>query len=280
MHFHVSHAFILLIQLKRPPVKPALFILLFIFSNHSFSETNANKKAQPRCKQLTVVGSDQWVPFAYLESEEANIPKGISFDVVRLISEDLNISLTFKIGIPWRRLELLMDGGQVDVLAGNYWNEHRAKKWAITRAISKDEVRVFVLSKKTLHFKTLTDLIGFEGLIPSGVSFGQAFDGFKPNLSLDEVTTHEQMITMLTLKRSDYLVLPYFNGLRKLNRLGLNEQIIALETPLTINPVHLSLAKKSPCYSDQLLEQFNQAIDERLSDGSIRKIEQSYLNAN
>lgn len=230
--------------------------------------------AAAACQKIRVVGSDQWVPFAYADVVVPDHPLGIAYDVVRLISRDLGIPVEIEMGLPWLRIELELDTGAADLLAGNYWNDERAMRWAITEPIATDEVRVFTLSDKTFQYQEIADLIGKSGVMPFGISYGQEFDTFKSNLDLDEVRLHTQAISMLALERRDYMILPLYSGKLKVNRMGYKNQIVALPEPLAINNVHLALSRKSPCIV--LLELINQAILKRKQDGSIDEIVRRY----
>lgn len=250
-----------------------------VISNIYASEL-AESKITPACNTLTVVGSDQWIPFAYTEdSTEGYKAKGIAFDTAKLILGDLGLKADIKMNIPWKRLELMMNEGKADLLAGHYWTKERAQKWYISSEFALDEVRVFVNETENIAFQSLEDLIDYRGLMPKGVSLGPTFDTFRHKLRIDEVQEHDQMIAMLNLKRADYIVLPYFNGQRKINKLNLGEKISALEPALSINKVHLALSRQSACGSLSLLEKINQAINIRLKDGSIKKIEHAYMNS-
>ncbi len=230
--------------------------------------------AAAACDKIRVVGSDQWIPFAYADAMVPDHPLGIAYDVVRLISKDLDIPIEIEMGLPWRRIELELDTGSGDLLAGNYWNDERARRWAITEAIADDEVRVFTLSDKTFEFQDMSDLIGKSGVMPFGISYGQEFDSFKWNLDIDEVRLHTQAISMLVLGRKDYLLLPQYSGELKVNRMGYKNRIVALPKPLAVNSVHLALSRKSPCVV--LLDLINQAIVKRKQDGSIDEIVRRY----
>lgn len=222
------------------------------------------------CQKIRVVGSDQWIPFAYADTMVPDHPLGIAYDVVRLISRDLDIPIEIEMGLPWLRVELELDTGSADLLAGNYWNEERARRWAITEPIAYDEVRVFTLSDKTFQYHEMSDLIGKAGVMPFGISLGPEFDSFKSNLDIDEVRLHTQAISMLVLGRKDYLLLPQYSGELKVKRMGYMNRIVALDEPLAVNSVHLALSRKSPCIV--LLDLINQAIVKRKQDGSIDEI--------
>lgn len=228
------------------------------------------------CDKLKVSGSDQWIPFAYSEGDYPNrTPVGIAYEVVALIAQDLNIPLTIQVGLPWARIEALLERGELDLLAGNYWNEERAKKWLVTEDFGEDEVRVFVKKEGRFPFHSLDDLKKKKGLMPFGVSFGQEFDSYKKNLNLDTVHLHQQMIKMLSLDRADYVILPLYSGVSKIKDLGYHGKIEALERPVNVNKVHLSLSRQSPCAG--LLEQINEIIAQRKQDGTFSKIFAKYL---
>ena len=241
----------------------AIFLLTLLVCSTSYS-----------CDSITVAGSDQWLPFAYSESD-SNTPTGIAYDVVRLIGKKLNIPVNFNTGLPWKRIELGMETGSIDLLAGNYWNAERAESWHITDAFANDEVRIFVRSGHAFPFDSLKDLEGRSGVMPRGISFGQAFDQYKSQLDIHEVQQHTQMFAMLNLGRIDYMVLPYLNGQIKTKNLGFQGKIIALKNNVSVNGVHLSLSKKSDCR--HLLPQINKVIQRAKDRGTIKDIIKQYL---
>ncbi|OZG70769.1 hypothetical protein BTA51_24630 [Hahella sp. CCB-MM4] len=226
------------------------------------------------CEKIRVVGSDQWIPFAYTSPDQPDKPIGIAYDVVRLLGADLGVSVEIDVGIPWRRIELEMDNGTADLLAGNYWTEQRAKRWAVTRDFASDKVHVFVRKGEEFSYSSLSDLIGKAGVIPAGISLGQEFDSFKPNLDIYEVKQHTQMIEMLMKRRLDYMILPLYSGNLKIKALGYGEGISVLPTPVSVNSVHLSLSRESSCVV--LLEKMNRQIERRVADGSIQAIISAY----
>lgn len=227
------------------------------------------------CDELSVAGSDQWIPFAYTTGDNGSQkPAGIAYEVTKLIGKELGIPVKISVGIPWARIELMLGNGSLDMLAGNYWNQERAIKWIITESFAEDDVRVFVKKGRTFPFHELTDLIGKRGIMPRAVSFGQKFDAFKSNLNLESVQLHQQMIAMLQLDRTDYAILPLFSGISTIKHLGHHGEIIPLETPINVNTVHLSLSRESPCA--KLTDKINQVIRKLKTDGTIQTITASY----
>ena len=227
------------------------------------------------CEKLRVVGSDQWIPFAFAkESADSLHPTGIAYDVVRLIGQELGIPVQITIGLPWRRIELAMDKGTADILAGNYWTEERAKRWALSDAFANDEVRIFVRRENNFPFNSMSDLIGKRGVMPAGISLGQEFDSFKHNLDIHEVKLHTQMIDMLALERVDYMILPLLSGRLKIKDAGYENALVAKSKAVSVNAVHLSISRQSSCIV--LLDRINQLIEQRKNDGSIAAIVAAY----
>jgi len=230
--------------------------------------------AATQCTSLRVAGASQWFPFAYNDPLVPNIPQGIAFDVVRLIASDINIPIQYIDDLPWRRIEQAMLDGSVDLLAGNYANSERESAWLLTQPFSIDDVRVFVKLENPIRFDKLKDLENYTGLIPSGVSFGREFDDYKHKLNITEVELHEQMVSMLISQRADYIVLPRFSGLKRVNLLGFQGKVVPLDTPISKNNVHLSMSRESPCKA--LLNTINERILENRKNGNISAIEAKY----
>ncbi|KTF07255.1 extracellular solute-binding protein, partial [marine sediment metagenome] len=101
-----------------------LLILSSVFSLHALASTE--------CKALRTAGAQQWFPYAFNEFDGKLKATGIAFDVLTLLSQDLGITLKIETGLPWKRIESKLDAGELDILAGNYWNETRSRKWLIT----------------------------------------------------------------------------------------------------------------------------------------------------
>lgn len=246
----------------------AIWSLFFAFTHSAFLTAQ-------ECRLLTVTGGEQWRPFAYNETESGILqPKGIAHDVVKMIAHELDIPINYVIGVPWKRMEKEMEKGHIDVLAGNYYSEGRAKKWLITKPIASETVNLFTLRGREFEFNTLSDLQQKRGVVPMGISLGQDFDLAREQLNVLDVRTHEQMYDMLNLERVDYLVSPKYaarNHLRK----PINSRVVMLPNPIDEYNIHLSLSRASPC--SHLLAEFNRIIEARLIDGNISRIVNQYI---
>lgn len=96
------------------------FILFFLLNHRAIASTE--------CKVLNTAGAEQWFPYAFNEFEGKVRATGIAFDVLTLLARDLGVTLKIETGLPWKRIESKLDAGELDILAGNYWNEARSRK--------------------------------------------------------------------------------------------------------------------------------------------------------
>ncbi len=260
-----------------------LKLLLIIISIVTLQTTIAIANTR-QCTQLIVAGAEQWRPFAYTEmaTESVNteslntepVNKGVAHDIIDIIGKELNIAIQRLPGTPWKRIEIELEKGQIDILAGNYWTKERAKKWLITDAIASESVNLFTLADQTFEYSSLSDLDGKRGVVPMGISLGYDFDQKRKELDIMEVRTHSQMYDMLRLGRVDYLVSPRYAAKTYLKRKE-NASITMLPNAINTYQVHLSMSRQSRCI--HLLPDINRIINEKIQDGSLKEIMSRYL---
>lgn len=244
------------------------FLLLILIAVLSSSA-----QAMQQCTSLKAAGAEQWRPFAYTEKSPKPVAKGIAHDFVLLIGKELNLPVQQRLELPWKRIEMQLESGELDVLAGNYWSEERAAKWLLTDSFASEQVHLLTLKSKRFEFESLADLRGKSGVVPRGVSLGKDFDKARANLKVLEVRTHEQMYDMLQKERVDYMVSPYFAATRHLQD-EKNQHIVILPNPINSYDIHLSLSPSSPCAL--LLPKINQVIQDKKLDGTLDQIIQRY----
>ena len=245
-----------------------LLILTSVFSPSALANTE--------CKALRTAGAQQWFPYAFNEFDGKLKATGIAFDVLTLLSQDLGVTLKIETGLPWKRIESKLDAGELDILAGNYWNEARSRKWLITASFATDEVYL-VLSPSLVQTRgteiSLNALTQYIGVMPRGISLGEKFDSIRSNLKIIEVKDHDKMYEMIRRHRADYAVSPQSAALSHLNAPE-NDGMQLSQSAISSNNVHFAISAKSKCAS--LFPEFNDALSARLKDGSIEQIINTY----
>ncbi|MEH6345332.1 MAG: transporter substrate-binding domain-containing protein [Bermanella sp.] len=227
------------------------------------------------CTEIKVSGSNSWKPISFVNESKTEF-SGVAFDVLLLLSQKLAIQVTPLIGLPWARAIIMMESGELDVMAGIYKTPERSKTFYFTQAFLAENLNIYVLRNKGFHYEEFKDLIGKRTDMIIGSSNGKQFDAFaKKHLSLHLVSTREQQFQRLVRERSDYVILDQYTANWKLKKLGLVKQIVALETPLIKNPIYFAFSKKSPCAS--LLPQINVILNTMERDGSLSDIYETYF---
>ena len=234
--------------------------------------------APAQCETIRVNGTHDWYPIVMRRVESDGF-SGILFDVSLKLFTQLGVRLEVQRKTPWKRLFLQMDEGSLDAILGVYWTRERAEKYLYSDAITRDDVAIFVKKGSESRYQNLSDLIGLQGVRPLGGSYGEEFDQYaKKNLSIKQVPSEEQdrIIKMVAFGRADYAVLGRFDGLADIRTSGNQGNVVELPWRVTNNPVHILIAKNSPCA--QLLPDINRVISEMHQDGTIKQLEESYLN--
>ena len=244
------------------------FILFFLLNHRAIASTE--------CKVLNTAGAQQWFPYAFNEFEGKVRATGIAFDVLTLLAQDLGVTLKIETGLPWKRIESKLDAGELDILAGNYWNEARSRKWLITAPFAAEDVYVVLspsLSQARGTALSLNALAHYIGVMPRGISLGEKFDSIKSNLNIIEVKDHDKMYEMIRRHRADYAVSPLSAALSHLKDAE-NDGMQISQSPISSNNVHFAISAKSKCAS--IFPEFNDVLSARLKDGSIAQIIDSY----
>jgi polar amino acid transport system substrate-binding protein len=257
------------IQLPIKPIKPPALclacLLMFLFSNGHTNE----------CETMSVSGSNQWRPIAYSKGDNT-VAQGIAYDVLKELSAALKLPININVKLPWARAMKMLDDGELDMMAGVYWTEQRSRQYLFSKAITNDTLNIFVKRGKEFNYQKFEDLAGKHLDLLRGSSLGNEFDQYiQKNLKLSEVNTFSQQMARLNVGRSDIVVLDPFTAGEALRELKLSSEIVMLENPIAVNPVHLIFSKTSPCAI--YLDKINKLIDEMDSNGRLDDIRSQYL---
>ncbi len=231
------------------------------------------------CSQLRIAsGVTGWAPISYKDKASGRY-HGVAFDVIQEVSKRLNIPVT-TLDIPWKRVLLYMETGNLDLALAIYKNKEREKKYLYTHAYFSNEARVFVKKGHEFPFNRLEDLVGRSGVVPAGGSFGEEFDSFaEKNLKLYKVSNppfKEKYHKLILNQRWDYYIADYLDGISHLKKAGLQNKIVPLPHPIDKNDVYFAFSRKSPC--QHLLPQINKIVEQLKFEGFILRKAEKYQN--
>ncbi len=227
------------------------------------------------CTEIKVSGSNSWKPISFVNENKTQL-QGMAFDVLTLVSKKLAIGLTPVVDLPWARAMIMMESGELDVMAGIYKTPARLKIFNFTQAFLKESLNIYVLKGKGFHYQEFSDLVGKRADMIIGSSNGKQFDAFaKKKLDLHPVSTREQQFQRLYRERTDYVILDHYTATWVLKKLDLTTDIVPLSKPLIENAIYFAFAKKSACAS--LLSKIDLILQSMEKDGRLNEIYERYL---
>jgi len=221
------------------------------------------------CKIIKAACTTDWYPVSFLLPKNQQKATGVAVEIARSAAKDLNLEIEFNCLIPWKRANNYMNTGKIDMLIGHYLNQQREQYWLVSDTLFKDDIRAAYM-KEALQIKTIENLMYLTGAKPRGASFGTMIDKYISNSSGDykvgEVTDKYALFGQLLKGRVDYILSAKRDIEAYSRTLGIDDKLKYSE-PLTLNSIHFSFSKHSPC--SQYYEQFNALIKEYKKSGLI-----------
>jgi polar amino acid transport system substrate-binding protein len=238
-----------------------VFVALTLTGNAAF--------AADACAKLTVTGHPQYPVIAYKDGDRI---AGAAPMLVKAIANDLKIPVESKFTGSWSDAQAATREGKADMIVGIYYNDERATYLDYVQpAFVYDPVVVFVVKGKELPFTDQEDLIGKKGVTNHGESYGTEFDAFiQEKLTLARSNGIDEAFNDLLSGKADYMIAGYYPGLAEAAKLGVKDQIEALNPALLSAEMFVAFSKKSPCRS--LAPEFGQGITAMTTDGRFNKM--------
>ncbi len=237
-------------------------LVLLVCSSKSWSQ---------QCELVSIAGSSIWYPYAYIDNKKQR--RGIGFDTVESILQEMEQKYEVLLFVPWKRLQQNLTTGELDILVSNHWTAERSEKWNLTSAIGYEELLVFTLKKNAFEVVDWLSLIGKEGVVSRGTALGKEYEKHKKHLSLMEIGSHQNGFAMLNKGFVDYFLLTKSAAAPFLNKVA-NRNIVNSDTALNRYPIAISFSKQSPC--SHIYMDFEQRLKKRITSGWVEKLKLSY----
>lgn len=211
----------------------------------------------------------------YVMDTRGNI-SGIDADVVREIGRRLGRDIQIKLE-PWRRLEKALKAGKRDCVF-SYFHTERRDDYALFTGVPMHvtQYTLFYDPEKFPAAHGLNDFLGQTIGVNRGFNTTPEFHLAKAQSDIEVVEVNEdsQSLKMLELGRIDAVLTNYDVGQYLIRVLGLSH-LRALEPPLSTTPAYLVL-RRSP-ELEPLIERFNWALFQILTDGTYARIRARYI---
>lgn len=177
---------------------------------------------------------------------------------------------------PWARA-LSQGALGKGAIAGAYKNDERLNIYDFSNPIYQEKLVLFVNKNNQFDFEGISDLKGKVIGVNRGWSYGQAFDAAREEgiFNVNVRNNPKENFKMLALGRIDSLILDQLSGESYLQLMGLEDKIVMLPKPFSINNAYLILNKK--LNKRIFLNEFNTALEQLRSNGRYKHIVQSFI---
>jgi polar amino acid transport system substrate-binding protein len=205
-------------------------------------------------------------PFMYQQDDQ---PMGLYPLMLQAIFARLGEPLSIQ-AMPWKRALLRGASGELGI-GGIYKNAERLAVFDYSTPIFEERLLLYVQRERAFAFRGVEDLHGKRIGVIRGWSYTEAFDQAARTGQIDaqEGSSDEANLRKLASGRLDAVIAIELAGQRLLSHPGL-EQLEALPQPLSINPTFLVFAKQAGQL--ELLQRFDQALQEMRQDGSLQRL--------
>lgn len=253
-----------------------LFFVMVLAVLHAPGMLGLAQAGTDVCSEIRLNGSSVWFPVSMRETGADRLA-GVFPDLARDILKSLDVPLREGPDLPWKRVFVLLENGQIDVLAGAYKTAERLEKYGVSLPVMQEEVGIFVRKSLGRRPQSLDELIGLRGVAPFGASFGEEFETFaQEHLAIDRQPFDDfgTYMRLLMDDKADYLVLARQDGDMLITETGAEDLVEALPWPAAVNTLHFLFSRATPCIG--LLEAFDAELQRRIGSGTLQDLIKTY----
>lgn len=225
--------------------------------------------AVSKCERLVATGNPEYPPYLWRDPQNPQQLIGANADLLKHLAKELGVNLEIIYTGPWSRAQDEVRTGRVDLLAGAFLTLPRLEVMDyIHPAFYFTPNVVWVHRGAEFPYAGWEDLRGRTGDTLVNNSFGQQFDAFaKDNLTLDGVSSLTQAFQKLLLGRTDYVLYERYPGQALAETLGMQDDLLVLDPPISSEGLYLTLSHNSACNEPWLRGMLAQKMTEAVAAG-------------
>ncbi len=218
-------------------------LLIFFYCLTIHFNINANEIKQ--CKRLVIAGAQSWYPYSYVKTGEQYY-RGVLLTSLAKAIQGRDITLSHWADIPWKRTEINLDNGKIDIILGAFHTKERANKWFYSKPLANAELALFSL-KHISDIETLDNIRNKVIAYPYGMATGKKFSAIKPYIKTEHIVRHEQIYGMLLKQRADFGLLPKIAIQTYLKQHHLTREFKIHPIALNSEDIYLVTSINNPC---------------------------------
>ena len=225
--------------------------------------------AAGKCERLIATGNPEYPPYLWRDPQNPQQLIGANADLLQHLAKELGVVVDIIYTGPWSRAQDEVRTGRVDLIAGAFLTLPRLGVMDYVHpAFYYTSSVVWVHRGAEFPYAGWEDLRNRTGGSLVNNSFGQQFDAFaKSNLSLEGVSSLTQAFQKLLLGRTDYVLYERYPGQALADSLGIQDDLLVLDPPISSEGLFLTLSHNSACNDAWLRGMLAKKMTEAVASG-------------
>jgi polar amino acid transport system substrate-binding protein len=233
--------------------------------------------AAGKCERLVATGNPEYPPYLWRDPQNPQKLIGANADLLQHLAKELGVVVDIIYTGPWSRAQDEVRTGRVDLIAGAFLTLPRLESMDYVHpAFYFTPSVVWVHRGAEFPYAGWDDLRNRTGDTLVNNSFGQTFDAYaKSNLTLEGVASLTQAFQKLLLGRTDYVLYERYPGQALADSLGMQDDLLVLDPPISSEGLYLTLSHNSACNDawlrGMLAKKMNEAVASGLPDALLQR---------
>mgnify|MGYP003384802301 FL=1 len=233
--------------------------------------------AAGKCERLVATGNPEYPPYLWRDPQNPQQLIGANADLLLHLAKELGVVVDIIYTGPWSRAQDEVRTGRVDLIAGAFLTLPRLESMDYVHpAFYFTPSVVWVHRGAEFPYAGWDDLRNRTGDTLVNNSFGQTFDAYaKSNLKLEGVASLTQAFQKLLLGRTDYVLYERYPGQALADSLGMQDDLLVLDPPISSEGLYLTLSHNSACNDSwlrgMLAKKMNEAVASGLPDDLLQR---------
>lgn len=223
--------------------------------------------AEENC--TVTVGINHAPPYRVVTDEGVT---GLYVDIFNEIADRIDWEVRY-VEAPFRRVLLMMEEGEVDVMLGPLKTEEREQMMAFVAPVFPPERKLFFYLHKENRITEYDDLYGKKIGVLDGASYFEEFDTDE-ELTKEPIGRYENLMRMLEMDRVDVVVAPELVGRDTVNRLDIDASVSPYQVPGEHS--YIAISRTSPVFSRQ--DEIIRVFEQIRQDGTYDRLVRGYRN--
>lgn len=193
---------------------------------------------------------------------------GLYVEIFNEIAQRIDWDVRY-VEAPFRRILLMMEEGEIDVMLGPLKTEERERVMAFVAPVFPPERKLFFYHRDENRIEEYDDLYGKKVGVLAGASYFEAFDADE-KLDKEPAARYENLMRMLERDRVDVVVAPELVGRYTVTELNADISISSYQVPGEHSYIAISRTSPVLSHQDEITRVYEQIREEGIYDRLVK----------